>query len=142
MCKGNTKFALCQNISQFLFVDGQLVNITMVVVVYLNINCCFFSFYFVVSLLIRIFATSNLSQIVMEPTVLNASQLHLLQMFAFNKSQEGYEELKNILYEFYSKKMELLLEEAWQKGDISQQRLDEINEMDLHLWLREQKAKQ
>lgn len=78
----------------------------------------------------------------MEPTVLNASQLHLLQMFAFNKSQEGYEELKNILYEFYSKKMELLLEEAWQKGDISQQRLDEINEMDLHQWLREQKAKQ
>ena len=78
----------------------------------------------------------------MEPTVLNASQLHLLQMFAFNKSQEGYEELKRMLYDFYSQKMESLLEEAWQKGDISQQRLDEIDKMDLHQWLREQEAKQ
>ena len=73
---------------------------------------------------------------------MNASQLHLLQMFAFNKSQEGYEELKRMLYDFYSQKMESLLEEAWQKGDISQQRLDEIDKMDLHQWLREQEAKQ
>ena len=78
----------------------------------------------------------------MEPTVLNASQLHLLQMFSFNKSQEGYEELKSILYEFYSKKMELLLEKAWQEGELSQQRLDEIDKMDIHQWLREQKAKE
>ena len=73
---------------------------------------------------------------------MNASQLHLLQMFAFNKSQEGYQELKNMLYEFYSRKMEILLEEAWQKGDFSQQRLDEIDKLDLHQWLREQKAKE
>ncbi len=78
----------------------------------------------------------------MEPTVLNASQLHLLQMFAFNKTEQGYKELQNVLYEFYSKKMEKLLEEAWQDGDFSQERLDEINKMDLHAWLREQKAKE
>ena len=28
----------------------------------------------------------------MESTVLNASQLHLLQMFAFNKTEQGYED--------------------------------------------------
>lgn len=78
----------------------------------------------------------------MESNVLNASQLHLLQMFAFNKTEQGYEELRHVLYEFYSKKMNQLLEDAWQKGDISQERLDEINEMDLHAWLREQKAKE
>jgi hypothetical protein len=32
--------------------------------------------------------------------------------------------------------------EAWQKGDFSQERLDEISEMDIHAWLREQKAKE
>jgi len=78
----------------------------------------------------------------MESTILNASQLRLLQMFAFNKTEQGYEELQNVLYEFYSKKMDKLLEEAWQKGDFSQERLDEISEMDIHAWLREQKAKE
>jgi ABC-type Zn2+ transport system substrate-binding protein/surface adhesin len=30
----------------------------------------------------------------------------------------------------------------WQSGELDQKRLDEINEMDLHAWLREQKAKE
>ena len=38
----------------------------------------------------------------MEATVFNPIQVHLLKMFEIDKSQEGLEELKNLLYNYYS----------------------------------------
>lgn len=70
--------------------------------------------------------------IVMEATVFNPLQIHLLQMFALDKSQNGLDELKDVLYRHYSAKMEDRLDTLWQSGKLNQERLDEINEMDLH----------
>ena len=70
--------------------------------------------------------------IVMEATVFNPLQIHLLQMFALDKSQNGLKELKDVLYRHYSAKMEDRLDALWQSGKLNQERLDEINEMDLH----------
>ena len=42
---------------------------------------------------------------VMAATVLNSTQVHLLQMFQVDDSQQGLEELKELLYSYYSKKM-------------------------------------
>jgi hypothetical protein len=53
-------------------------------------------------------------------------------MFALDKSQNGLDELKNVLYRYYSAKMENRLDALWQSGKLNQDRLDEINEMDLH----------
>lgn len=68
----------------------------------------------------------------MEATVFNPIQVHLLKMFEIDKSQEGLEELKNLLYNYYSSKMKTALDELWDSGKLDQTRLDEINNMDLH----------
>ena len=39
---------------------------------------------------------------VMAATVLNSTQVHLLQMFQVDDSQKGLEELKELLYSYYS----------------------------------------
>ena len=70
--------------------------------------------------------------IIMTATVFNPLQIHLLQMFALDKSQSGLDELKDVLYRHYSKRMEERLDTLWQSGELDQKRLDEINEMDLH----------
>ena len=68
---------------------------------------------------------------VMAATVLNSTQVHLLQMFQVDDSQQGLEELKELLYSYYSKKMDGSLNELWDSGELDQKRLDEINNMDL-----------
>ena len=65
---------------------------------------------------------------VMAATVLNSTQVHLLQMFQVDDSQKGLEEL---LYSYYSKKMDESLNELWDSGVLDQKRLDEINNVDL-----------
>ena len=69
---------------------------------------------------------------IMEATVFNPIQIHLLKMFALDDSQSGLEELRDVLYRYYAAQLETQLEEMWQSGELSQQRLDEINNMDLH----------
>ena len=43
--------------------------------------------------------------LVMEATVFNPLQIHLLQMFALDKSQSGLNELKDVLYRHYSARL-------------------------------------
>ena len=69
---------------------------------------------------------------VMAATFLNSTQVHLLQMFQVDDSQQGLEELKELLYSYYSEKMDESLNELWDSGMLDQKRLDEINNMDLH----------
>lgn len=68
----------------------------------------------------------------MEATVFNPIQVHLLKMFEIDKSQKGLEELKDLLYNYYSSKKENALENLWDSGVLDQNRLDEINNLDLH----------
>lgn len=65
-------------------------------------------------------------------TAFNPIQIHLLRMFSLDKSQDGLRELKDVLYRHYSARMEERLDTLWQSGKLDQQRLDEINQMDLH----------
>lgn len=53
-------------------------------------------------------------------------------MFEIDKSQKGLEELKNLLYNYYSSKMQSALDDLWDSGELNQLRLDEINKLDLH----------
>ena len=68
----------------------------------------------------------------MATTALNYTQVHLLQMFQVDDSRKGLEELKELLYSYYSKKMYESLNYLWDSGVLDQKRLDEINDMDLH----------
>lgn len=47
----------------------------------------------------------------MEATVFNPIQMHLLKMFSYDTSLEGLEELKEVLYQYYYKRMNERLDE-------------------------------
>lgn len=64
--------------------------------------------------------------------VFNPMQIHLLQMFSIDKAEQGLIELKDVLYNYYSAKMQNRLNELWDNGTLDQTRLDQINQMDLH----------
>ena len=56
---------------------------------------------------------------------------------------KGYlNDIKQLVADNYAKRLDNMTETMWQSGELDQKRLDEINEMDLHAWLREQKAKE
>ena len=61
-------------------------------------------------------------------------------MFKYKKTEEDLIENKEVLCHYYVQKLDTKLEEMWESGELDQKRLDEINEMDLHQWLREQRA--
>ncbi len=68
----------------------------------------------------------------MQSTVFNPIQIHLLQMFNLDNTETGLTEMKNVLYSYYSKKMKDRFNELWDSGELDQQKLDQINKMDLH----------
>jgi hypothetical protein len=53
-------------------------------------------------------------------------------MFAANRSKSGLDELCQVLYEHYAQRLNEKLDSLWTSGDLDQNRLDEINKMDLH----------
>ena len=77
-----------------------------------------------------------------QPTVFNPAQLYLLDLFSRIKSDEELNDIKQLVADYYAKKLDELTQKMWESGELDQKRLDEINEMDLHAWLREQKAKE
>ena len=77
-----------------------------------------------------------------QPTVFNPAQLYLLDLFSRIKSDEELNDIKQLVADYYAKKLDEHLEKLWDEGILDQKRLDEINQMDLHAWLREQKAKE
>ena len=62
----------------------------------------------------------------------NPMQIQLLRMFSVDRAEQWLIELKEVLYSYYSKKMQGRLNELWDNGTLDQARLDEINQMDLH----------
>ena len=75
---------------------------------------------------------TNMEAVLRQSPVFNPMQIHLLQMFSLDKEEKGLIELKDVLYNYYSKKMNNRLNELWDNGTLDQARLDEINKMDLH----------
>ena len=75
-----------------------------------------------------------------QPTFFNPAQLYLLGIFSRIKSDEELNDIKKLVADYYAKKLDVMTAEMWKSGELDQKRLDEINEMDLHQWLREQKS--
>lgn len=77
-----------------------------------------------------------------QPTVFNPAQLYLLGVFSHIKNDEELNDIKQLVSDYYAKRLDHHLDKLWDEGVLDQKRLDEINEMDLHQWLREEKAKE
>lgn len=68
----------------------------------------------------------------METTHFNDAQIRLLRMFEHFKKPEDIEEVQGVLFKYYCKKLDEALDELWKSGKLNQERLDEINKLDLH----------
>ena len=76
-----------------------------------------------------------------QPTVFNPAQLYLLGVFSHIKSEEELNEITDLISDYYAKRLDRDMGKLWDEGILDQKRLDEINEMDLHQWLRGEKTK-
>jgi len=66
----------------------------------------------------------------MEATIthspLNAIQQHLLQMFAYNKREEGLKELQSVLFNYYRDKLKLQTRDFWENNQLDSAKMEEI----------------
>ena len=68
----------------------------------------------------------------MEATVLNPTQMHLLKLFSFNKSEVYAREIQMVLTRHFQSKLDEEADRLWDNGILNQERLDEIRREDLH----------
>jgi len=53
-------------------------------------------------------------------------QQHLLQMFAYNKREEGLKEMQSVLFNYYRDKLKMQTREFWKKNQFDSAKMDEI----------------
>ena len=64
----------------------------------------------------------------MEATVFNPTQLHLLRMFSYAKSEEALLEIKKALSVYFAQKVEEDMDALWDEGLWSQEKNEAILE--------------
>ena len=67
-----------------------------------------------------------------ERTVLNQAQLEFLQLMGHIKTKEELDELREVVCDFYARKIDEGMENLWQEGKWSQEIMDNILKEDLH----------
>lgn len=68
----------------------------------------------------------------METTVFNDVQLHLLKMFAFDNSEDRLLEVQKVLAAHFRTKADERLDQLWDMGVLNQEKLNDIRKQDLH----------
>jgi hypothetical protein len=59
-------------------------------------------------------------------STLNPVQIHLLEMFSFNRRKESLNELKELLFEFYRKKVDKEAAILWEKYELNDTKIEEM----------------
>ena len=67
-----------------------------------------------------------------ERTVLNEAQLEFLQLLGHIKTKEELDELREVVCDFYARKIDEGMEKLWQEGKWSQEIMDNILKEDVH----------
>ena len=63
---------------------------------------------------------------VMEATKLNSTQLHLLQLFEFCRTEDDTDDLKEVLSEYYKKRLDNMLDDLWESGELNQEKINAL----------------
>ncbi|MCQ2250302.1 MAG: hypothetical protein MJZ66_04255 [Bacteroidales bacterium] len=61
-----------------------------------------------------------------EKTTFNPIQMQLINIFNFCKSEEGLSELKNVLFEYYTKKVQEEADRLWDEGTLNAEAIEKI----------------
>jgi hypothetical protein len=77
------------------------------------------------------FAAVIKKQEAMEATVLNPTQLHLLNMFSYDKDEDSLKEMKKVLFKYYCEKMDEESDKWWKENNMTSEKFDEMTK-DLH----------
>ena len=72
----------------------------------------------------------------MEATVFNPVQQHLLRMFAYDGDENRLAEIKTVLADYLSNKIDTKMDSLWDAGIFDQNNLNEIKGKDLHKNIR------
>lgn len=59
-----------------------------------------------------------------QPTKFNAAQLELLDMMSHVKSPETLKELRQVIVQFFAKKMEEEIDSMWEDGTLSEEKVE------------------
>lgn len=62
----------------------------------------------------------------MRNAVLNPTQIHLLKMFSYAKSDSDLEEMKSALSQFFAERAERAMDELWKNGKWDNRKNEEI----------------
>ena len=74
--------------------------------------------------------------LIMEATVFNPVQQHLLRMFAYDGDENRLAEIKTVLADYLSNKIDKKIDTLWDTGILDQKKLDEIRGKDLRTYLK------
>ena len=69
----------------------------------------------------------------MDTTTLNPTQMHLLKLFAFDRSEKRAHEIQNVLLQYFQNRLDTESDRLWDEGILDQEQLDIIRHEDLHL---------
>ena len=78
------------------------------------------------------FATEINPVKIMEATVLNPVQMHLLKLFSFNNSEEYALEIQKVLTQHFQERLDAEADRLWDEGVLNQTRLDALRYEDFH----------
>lgn len=67
----------------------------------------------------------------MATTTFNPVQRHLLNMFALDGSAKRLREVKEVLCNYFSQKLDDRLNGLWDSGELNQQKLDDLRKIDI-----------
>jgi len=68
----------------------------------------------------------------MTATQITPSQMHLLKLFAFDKSEKRALEIKEVLMRYFQERLDAESDRLWDDGTLDQERLDQLRTKDLH----------
>ena len=68
----------------------------------------------------------------MNSTQITPTQLHLLKLFSFDKSESRAMEIKEVLMHYFQGRLDAEADRLWDEGVLDQARLEELRYKDLH----------
>ena len=68
----------------------------------------------------------------MNATQITPTQMHLLKLFSFDKSESRALEIKDVLMRHFQGRLDAESDRLWDEGVLDQERLDQLRNKDLH----------
>ena len=79
-----------------------------------------------------IFAARKKHKEMTNATQMTPTQIHLLKLFSFDRSERRALEIKEVLMRYFQDRLNAESDRLWDEGILNQERLDQLRGEDLH----------